>query len=913
MAKYVYFFGNGKAEGRKDMKSLLGGKGANLAEMTHIGVPVPPGFTITTEVCNLYFTSNGKLPSDVDIEMEQNLKKLEEVSSYKFASIDNPLLVSVRSGAKFSMPGMMDTILNLGLNDKTVLGLVKKTNNERFAWDCYRRFVQMFGNVVLDIDKNVFETILHGKKEKKNITSDTELNAQDLKGLVEEYKKKLKELGKTFPQDAMEQLKMARGAVFKSWDNERAVFYRKQYKIPHNIGTAVNVQMMVFGNMGETSATGVGFTRDPSTGQKEFFGEFLTNAQGEDVVAGIRTPRNISEMKALMPDVYNQLIEITQKLEKHYRDVQDFEFTVQENRLYMLQTRNGKRTGAAAIKIAVEMVHEGLITKEEAVLRVEPEQLDQLLHPRIDVKAKPKVIAKGLNASPGAAVGKVYFTAEDAVNAAKSGEKVLLVRNETCPDDIEGVARSQGVLTATGGATSHAVIVSRQMGKPCVAGCSAVRINEKQGTMAIGNIKIKKGDYVAIDGSTGEVMLGNVPTIKPDIKELAKSEYGELIQWADQIRKLEVRANADIPRDAIIARANGAEGIGLCRTEHMFFAPERLPLMQEMILAKDESSRKMSLQKLLPMQREDFIELFETMKGFPVTIRLLDPPLHEFLPKREEIITSLAELKCGKDVTPETIRNLKTQLRVDKIIKIPDTDIEGNIKQLEALLHRVEELHEFNPMLGLRGCRLGIVMPEITQMQAQAIFEAAAAVIKSGSSVHPEVMVPLVGHVQEFIHQKAIITKAAEEVMKEHQIKIEYLIGTMIEVPRAALTSDAIAKEAEFFSFGTNDLTQMTFGFSRDDSGKFLPYYIGQGILTSDPFVSLDQTGVGQLVKMGVSKGRSVRPTLKCGICGEHGGEGSSVEFCHRAGLDYVSCSPYRVPLARLAAAHGVLKEKKEQ
>jgi pyruvate,orthophosphate dikinase len=790
----------------------------------------------------------------------------------------------VRSGAKFSMPGMMDTILNLGLNDETVQGLAIKTKNERFAYDSYRRFIQMFGNVVLEMDKSEFEHLIERKKEEKAIKLDTELTADDLKDLVKQFKNLVKEkTGIDFPQDPKRQLEMARNAVFKSWNNPRAITYRKLNDIPDYLGTAVNVQTMVFGNMGDDSATGVGFTRNPSTGEKEFYGEYLTNAQGEDVVAGVRTPHPIADLKKEMPGVYQQLREITSKLEKHYRDVQDFEFTVEKGKLYMLQTRTGKRTAFAAVKIAVDMVKEKLITKEEALLRLDPQQIDQLLHPIIDPKAKVKVIAKGLPASPGAATGKAVFTADEAAKLGEK-EKVILVRMETCPDDIHGMDAAQGILTARGGMTSHAAVVARGMGKPCVAGCEEIKVDEKGKKFTVGDLTIKEGDWITIDGGTGRVILGQVPTIEPELT----GAFGELMSWADKIRKLGVRANADTPHDAQVARNFGAEGIGLCRTEHMFFAEDRLPHMIEMILAETEEERRKALDKLLPMQKSDFKGLFKVMQGFPVTIRLLDPPLHEFLPKRENLIVEIATLKAtGGD---------------------PDL-----IAEKEKLLARVEALHEFNPMLGLRGCRLGITLPEITEMQARAIFEAACELYKEEKiKVVPEVMIPLVGHVNELKAQKAIITRIAEETMKRYGVKIDYLVGTMIELPRAAVTADEIASEAEFFSFGTNDLTQTTFGFSRDDAVKFLNFYVDKGILPKDPFVTLDQEGVGKLVEMGTAKGRKTRKNLKVGICGEHGGDPASIEFCHKVGLNYVSCSPYRVPIARLAAAQAVIKAKKK-
>lgn len=881
--KYIYFFGNGKADGTGTMKDLLGGKGAGLAEMTNAGVPVPPGFTITTEVCNLFYELGKRVPDGLDDEMRRYMGRIEEAvgDGFRFGDPSKPLLVSVRSGSKFSMPGMMDTVLNLGLNDETVQGLIRMTGNERFAWDAYRRFIQMFGNVVLGIEKEEFEHIISDMKKKKKVKLDIELTSEDLKGLVTKFKAKVKQKTKRdFPQDPFEQLRMARDAVFNSWNNPRAITYRKLNDIPNNLGTAVNIQAMVFGNMGDTSATGVGFTRNPSTGAKEFYGEYLTNAQGEDVVAGIRTPHPIADLEKEMPAVYRQLREITDRLEKHYRDVQDFEFTIQEGKLYMLQTRTGKRTAQAAVKIAVDMVNEGLITKEEAVLRVEPASLDQLLHPIIDPKAKVNVIAKGLPASPGAASGVVVFTADDAVKQAKK-HAVILVRPETTPDDIHGMDAAKGILTARGGMTSHAAVVARGMGKPCVAGAEAIKVDLKAGKFVVGKTVVKEGDYITIDGGTGRVILGKVPTVDPTVS----GDFGTLMQWADEVRTMKVRANADIPRDAKQAREFGAEGIGLCRTEHMFFAADRLPIVQQMILADTTEAREKALAKLLPMQRSDFRGLFEAMDGYPVTIRLLDPPLHEFLPKREELMVEIAVMQAK---------------RASK----------AAISKKEKLLKRVEDLHEFNPMLGHRGCRLGIVYPEITRMQTRAIIEAACDIAKKGKKVIPEIMVPLVGIARELKNQKELIKTTAEEVMKKKGVTIEYRVGTMIELPRAAVIADEIAKEAEFFSFGTNDLTQTTFGFSRDDAGKFINYYVENNILEKDPFQTLDQAGVGRLVEMGVQKGRTTRQDLKIGICGEHGGDPASVEFCYKAGLDYVSCSPFRVPIARLAAAQARLKER---
>ena len=911
-AKRVFFFGGGKAEGNGTMKDVLGGKGAGLAEMTNLGVPVPPGFTISTEACNLYYRNRGKLPQDLKAEIAKNLAKLERAIGKKLGDPKNPLLVSVRSGSKFSMPGMMDTVLNLGLNDKTVEGLAQKSRNPRFAYDSYRRFLMMFSGVVLDLPKSNFEHIFDAKKQERGAAYDVDLTPADLMDLCLKFKALVKErLKREFPQDPLVQLALARDAVFRSWNNDRAKYYRKTNGIPDDIGTAVNVQAMVFGNMGDDCATGVGFTRNPASGAKEFYGEYLVNAQGEDVVAGIRTPHQIRDMKKELPRVFDQLMRITAKLEKHYKDVQDFEFTIEGNILYMLQTRNGKRTAAAAVKIAVDMVKEKLITKEEALLRLEPQQIDQLLHPVIDPKAKLDVVAKGLPASPGAATGAVVFHANKAVEWATEGKDVILVRKETSPDDIHGMDVARGILTAKGGMTSHAAVVARQMGKTCVAGCGAIDVDETTNRFMVGGKVIREGDFISLNGSTGEVILGKAPLIAPAMT----GSFGVFMSWADAVRRLKVRANADTPRDARVARAFGAEGIGLCRTEHMFFAEDRIPIMQEMILSRTREDREAALLKLLPMQRDDFKGLYREMKGYPVTIRLLDPPLHEFLPKREELMVEVTKLEL---------------IHADRSI----------IKEKKRLLERVEELHEFNPMLGLRGCRLGIYYPEITRMQARAIFEAACDVTREGIRVQPEVMIPLVSMVGEMRAQKEIVVAVAEETMRRHKKKFPYTVGTMIELPRAAVTADEIATEADFFSFGTNDLTQTTFGFSRDDSGKFIQHYMNrselcpqcgtklekdlscgackvtytkrtENILEADVFATLDQGGVGQLVRMGVEKGRSTRPTLKVGICGEHGGDPKSVEFCHRTGLDYVSCSPYRVPIARLAAAQAVLKEKK--
>ena len=910
--KRVFFFGGGKAEGNGAMKDVLGGKGAGLAEMTNLGVPVPPGFTISTEACNLYYRNRGKLPQDLKAEIAANLAKLERTIGKKLGDPKNPLLVSVRSGSKFSMPGMMDTVLNLGLNDKTVDGLARKSRNPRFAYDSYRRFLMMFSDVVLGLSKSNFEHIFDAKKQERAAAYDVDLTPEDLMDLCGKFKALVKErLKREFPQDPLVQLELARDAVFRSWNNDRAKYYRKTNGIPDDIGTAVNVQAMVFGNMGDDCATGVGFTRNPATGAKEFYGEYLVNAQGEDVVAGIRTPHQIRDMKKELPRVFDQLMRITAKLEKHYKDVQDFEFTIEGNTLYMLQTRNGKRTAAAAVKIAVDMVKEKLLTKEEALLRLEPQQIDQLLHPVIDPKAKLDVVAKGLPASPGAATGAAVFHADKAVEWATEGKDVILVRKETSPDDIHGMDVARGILTAKGGMTSHAAVVARQMGKTCVAGCDAIDVDETTNRFMVGGKVVREGDFISLNGTTGEVILGKVPLIAPAMS----GSFGVFMSWADAVRRLKVRANADTPRDARVARDFGAEGIGLCRTEHMFFAEDRIPIMQEMILARTRVDREAALSKLLPMQRDDFKGLYREMKGYPVTIRLLDPPLHEFLPKREELMVEVTKLEL---------------IHADRSI----------IEEKKRLLERVEELHEFNPMLGLRGCRLGIYYPEITRMQARAIFEAACDVTREGIRVHPEVMIPLVSMVGEMRAQKEIVVAVAEETMRRHKKKFPYTVGTMIELPRAAVTADEIATEAEFFSFGTNDLTQTTFGFSRDDSGKFIQHYMNrselcpqcgtklekdlscgackvtytkrtENILEADVFATLDQGGVGQLVRMGVERGRSTRPNLKVGICGEHGGDPKSVEFCHRIGLDYVSCSPYRVPIARLAAAQAVLREKK--
>jgi len=883
--QYVYFFGGGNADGNGKMKDELGGKGAGLAEMTNAGLPVPPGFTIQTEACREYMRGQ-KVSKQVDQQMEEALQRLEKLQGQKLGKGENPLLVSVRSGAKFSMPGMMDTILNLGLNDESVEALARRSKNPRFAYDSYRRLIQMFGNVVLEIPKSAFDEVFDAKKKHKKAKLDTDLDAKALKEVIEEYKKVVKKHTKTdFPQDPHEQLVMARDAVFRSWQNDRAKHYRRINNIDDMLGTAVNVQAMVFGNLGDTSGTGVGFTRNPATGAKEFYGEFLMNAQGEDVVAGIRTPVPILELQKIMPNVYEQLREITTRLEKHYRDMQDFEFTIQDGKLYMLQTRNGKRTGPAAVRVAIQMVEEGLISKEEAIFRVDPNQVYEFLLPRLDEKhAKVEVLATGLPASPGAAVGQIVFTADEAVEKAGHDRKtpVILVRAETTPEDIHGMEVAVGILTSRGGMTSHAAVVTRGMGKCCVAGAGDIEVVEKAREMRVKGQVFKEGDWISLDGTTGRVMKGKLNTVaaKPDDPELMK-----LMSWAEPFRKLGVRANADIPRDAIQARAFGAEGIGLCRTEHMFFGEDRIKHMRAMILAGNEKDRRAALKKLLPMQRSDFIGVFRAMDGFPVTIRTLDPPLHEFLPRREDLMVEVAVLEATKPRSPK-------------------------LKELKALLRRVEELHEFNPMLGHRGCRLGITYPEITEMQARAIFEAAVTVAKEGVKVFPEVMIPLTATLKEMANQGAIVRRVAEEVFKEKETKVDYLVGTMIELPRAALVADEIAKEAEFFSFGTNDLTQTTFGFSRDDINKVLPTYLEEGILKQDPFAALDREGVGQLIRIATERGRKTRPGLKVGICGEHGGEPSSVEFCHHVGLNYVSCSPFRVLTARLAAAQAAASDK---
>ena len=900
--KYVYFFGGGKAEGRAAMRDLLGGKGAGLHEMTRIGVPVPPGFTITTEVCAYYYFHQRRYPKGLEPEAAKALARVERSIGRKFGDAADPLLVSVRSGARESMPGMMDTVLNLGLNDETVQGLIRRTQNARFAYDSYRRFVQMYGDVVMGLkpngkeERDPFEIILERKKAARGVRFDTELSADDLKALVREYKAEIKQrLGKDFPDDPNEQLWGAVGAVFGSWNNDRAIAYRELYHIPHAWGTAVNVQAMVFGNMGENCATGVAFTRDPATGEKRFYGEFLVNAQGEDVVAGIRTPRPMAELQQVMPKCHRALERICGLLERRYNEMQDIEFTIEDDKLWMLQTRTAKRTGFAAVRIAVDMVEEKIITKEQALRRIEPDQLNQLLRPIFDHADKAKatregrLLAKGLPAGPGAATGRVVFHAADAEAWKKRGERVILCRMETSPEDIRGMDAAQGILTARGGMTSHAALVARQMGKVCVAGCEAIGIDYAKREMRVADTILKEGDWISVDGSTGEVMQGEIATLPSEVlqvllaKTLAPKEsrvyqqFSKLMKWADGARKLGVRTNTDQPDQAKVAMAFGTEGIGLCRTEHMFFGGDRIRAVQEMILAEDATGHRQALAKLLPMQREDFKAILDIMGSLPVTIRTLDPPLHEFLPKTDQEIVELADT-----------------------MKVP----------VEELRSKVEVLHEFNPMLGHRGCRLSISYPEITEMQARAIFEAACELRREGKNPFPEVMIPLVGSRQEFHLQREIVEKVAQEVMKAYGVKVRYLIGTMIELPRACLLADEIAEEAEFFSFGTNDLTQTCLGLSRDDAGKFLPGYVVQGIFSEDPFVTIDEEGVGALMRIGVEKGRRTRKGLEVGICGEHGGDPKSVAFCHRVGLDYVSCSAYRVPIAKLAAAQAALQDR---
>ncbi|WP_114946572.1 pyruvate, phosphate dikinase [Microvirga calopogonii] len=887
MTQWVYTFGDGKAEGQAGMKNLLGGKGANLAEMSNLGLPVPPGFTITTEVCTYYYDHERSYPQELKTQVENALTYVGKLTGRTFGDAANPLLVSVRSGARASMPGMMDTVLNLGLNDVTVQALAKGAGDERFAYDSYRRFITMYSNVVLGLEHHHFEEILDEYKDRKGYTLDTDMTAADWQAILPRYKSLVeKELGKPFPQEPQEQLWGAIGAVFGSWMNNRAIKYRELHAIPASWGTAVNVQAMVFGNMGETSATGVAFTRNPSTGEKELYGEFLINAQGEDVVAGIRTPQDITEkariasgsdkpsMEQAMPEAYNELVRIYGILEKHYRDMQDMEFTVETGKLWMLQTRNGKRTAKAALRIAVELASEGLITQEEAITRVEPAALDQLLHPTIDPKAERKILASGLPASPGAASGAIVFNSDDAEAAKKAGNKVILVRVETSPEDIHGMHAAEGILTTRGGMTSHAAVVARGMGKPCVSGAGSIRVDYAAQTLTVAGQTLKKGDVLTIDGSNGQVLLGQVKMLEPELS----GEFATLMGWADTVRTMKVRANAETPLDARTARTFGAEGIGLCRTEHMFFEGDRIVAVREMILSDDEAGRRAALAKLLPMQRQDFVELFTIMSGLPVTIRLLDPPLHEFLPHSDEEMQEVAKAMNAS---------------VDK------------------LKRRAIELHEFNPMLGFRGCRLAVAYPEIAEMQARAIFEAAVeAGQQTGRPVVPEVMVPLVMTKAELDLVKARIVAMAEAVAKERGVTVEYQVGTMIELPRAALRAGEIAESAEFFSFGTNDLTQTTLGISRDDAASFLGPYTQKGLLPADPFVTIDQEGVGELVKLAAERGRTARSGIKLGICGEHGGDPASIHFCQSVGLDYVSCSPYRVPIARLAAAQAALGNK---
>ncbi|HBI6979909.1 TPA: pyruvate, phosphate dikinase [Clostridium perfringens] len=872
--QYVYLFNEGNAS----MKNLLGGKGANLSEMTILGIPVPQGFTVTTEACNKYYEDDKKISQDIIEEIENKMSELEKITGKKFGSLENPLLVSVRSGARVSMPGMMDTILNLGLNDESVEAMAKLTNNPRFAYDSYRRFIQMFADVVMGVEKRLFEDLLDEVKEEKGYKIDTDLTAEDLKDLVVKFKALYKkEKGEDFPSNPKEQLIEAVTAVFRSWNNPRAIVYRRLNDIPGEWGTAVNVQEMVFGNKGETSGTGVAFSRNPANGDNELYGEYLMNAQGEDVVAGIRTPEPISHLEAQNPEIYKQFTDIVNTLEKHYRDMQDMEFTIEDGKLYFLQTRNGKRTAQAALKIAVDLVEEGMLTKEEAILKVEPKQLDTLLHPAFasDGLKEAKIVAKGLPASPGAACGKIAFTAEEAKERKANGEKVVLVRLETSPEDIEGMIAAEGILTVRGGMTSHAAVVARGMGTCCVAGCGELKVNEEARTLEVNGQVLTFDDYISIDGSTGHIYAEQVKTVSPEIT----GHFATFMGWADEIRKLKVRTNADTPRDTKQAVEFGAEGIGLCRTEHMFFAEDRILAVREMILAKNDDSRRVALEKLLPMQREDFIGMYEALEERPATIRFLDPPLHEFLPSEEEDINALAK-EIG--VSPAEIKNV------------------------------VAELHEFNPMMGHRGCRLAVSYPEIAEMQTRAVIEAAIEVKKNkGYNIVPEIMIPLIGEIKELKYVKNVVVETAKTVMEEKGIQLDYKVGTMIEIPRAALTADKIAEEAEFFSFGTNDLTQMTFGFSRDDAAKFLKDYYEKGIYEQDPFAKLDQEGVGELMRIACEKGKATRPDIKLGICGEHGGDPSSVEFCHNLGLNYVSCSPYRVPLARLAAAQAQVKNKR--
>ncbi|HEY7553651.1 MAG TPA: pyruvate, phosphate dikinase [Candidatus Binatia bacterium] len=899
--RYIYFFGGGKAEGKAEMRDLLGGKGAGLHEMTRIGAPVPPGFTITTEVCTFYYAQDRRYPRGLKEDLLNSLARIEKLLGRRFGDYDDPLLVSVRSGARESMPGMMDTVLNLGLNDRTVQGLIHRSHNPRFAYDSYRRFVHMYADVVLGLksrDKtegDPFETILERKKRSRGVRFDTELNAEDLKELVADFKVEVKNRsGKDFPEDPFDQLWGAIGAVLGSWNNDRAIAYRQLYQIPHSWGTAVNVQAMVFGNLGEKCATGVAFTRNPATGERQFYGEFLINAQGEDVVAGIRTPKPIAELESVMPGPYMELKKVCKILENHYKEMQDIEFTIEDNKLWMLQTRAGKRTGFAAVRIAIDMVEERIIGRKEALLRIEADHLNHLLRPIFDSHDKEqaakegRILARGLPAGPGAATGRIVFHAEEAVAWKNNGERVLLCRIETSPDDIRGMEAAEGILTARGGMTSHAALVARQMGKVCVAGCEALNIDYAARTMHVGETILKEGDWLSLDGSTGEVMPGEIRTLPSEVlqvllgkaRDVGKSrvyqQFSKLMKWADETRKLGVRTNTDQPDQAVVAKAFGAEGIGLCRTEHMFFQGDRIQVVREMILADDEAGRRRALAKLLPMQKQDFKEILEIMDGLPVTIRTLDPPLHEFLPSREEEIVELAH-----------------------VMRVP----------VQTLRDKVKVLQEFNPMLGHRGCRLGISYPEITEMQVRAIFEAACELRRDGKNPFPEVMIPLVGSREELRAQKNIVERTAEATMRFYGVKVRYLVGTMIELPRACLVADEIAREAKFFSFGTNDLTQTCLGLSRDDAGKFLPSYVLEGILPQDPFVSIDEEGVGALMRIAVVKGRKTNKSLEIGICGEHGGDPKSVDFCHQIGLDYVSCSPFRVPIAKLAAAQAALGE----
>jgi pyruvate,orthophosphate dikinase len=900
--KHVYFFGGGKAEGNADMRDLLGGKGAGLHEMTRIGAPVPPGFTITTEICSYYYAHDRRYPKGFERDVLESLARMEKIVDRRFGDYHAPLLISVRSGGRESMPGMMDTVLNLGLNDRTVQGLIQRTQNPRFAYDSYRRFVQMYSDVVLGLkprektDTDPFENVLERKKKSRGVRSDTDLNAEDLKELVADFKAEARNRsGKDFPEDPFDQLWAAIGAVFGSWNNDRAIAYRQLYQIPHSWGTAVNVQAMVFGNLGQQCATGVAFTRNPSTGEKQFYGEFLVNAQGEDVVAGIRTPRPIAELESVMPKPFAELRNVCKILETHYQEMQDIEFTIEDNKLWMLQTRAGKRTGFAAVRIAVDMVEEKIISKKEALLRIEADHLNQLLRPIFDDRDKERaakdgrILARGLPAGPGAATGRIVFHAEDAVAWKQNGERVLLCRIETSPDDIRGMEAAEGILTARGGMTSHAALVARQMGKVCVAGCEGLNIDYAARTMHVGDTILKEGDWLSLDGSTGEVMPGEIRTLPSEVlqvllgktrdpgKSRVYRQFSQLMKWTDEARKLGVRTNTDQPDQAVIAKAFGAEGIGLCRTEHMFFQGDRIQAVREMILAGDETGRRRALAKLLPMQKQDFKDILAIMDGLPVTIRTLDPPLHEFLPTHEEEIVELAH-----------------------VMRVP----------VQTLRDKVKVLQEFNPMLGHRGCRLGISYPEITEMQARAIFEAACELRRQGKNPFPEVMIPLVGSREELRAQKNIVEQTAQATMKSYGVKVRYLVGTMIELPRACLVANEIAEEAQFFSFGTNDLTQTCLGLSRDDAGKFLPTYVMEGLLPQDPFVTIDQDGVGALMRIAVTKGRKTRKALEMGICGEHGGDPKSVRFCHDIGLDYVSCSPFRVPIAKLAAAQAALGKK---